>query len=93
MKYIIVLLSGLEISDGILTQLFVNNGLVQEANPIMEPLVAAGDFLFLKIFGAIFSVLVLWCLYKRFPSIAISTASSIVVFYGAVLAWNLSILL
>ena len=93
MKYIIILLSGLEISDGIVTQLFVGKGLAQESNPLMAPLVAAGDFMLLKIIGVLFSVLILWCLYKRFPLLAISTASSIVVFYGAVLAWNLSVLL
>ena len=93
MKYILFFLGGLEISDGVITQLFVNKGMVQEANPLMEPLVAAGDFLPFKIIGVLFSVLVLWCLYRRFPRVAISTASSIVVFYGAILAWNLSVLI
>ena len=93
MKYIIILLSGLELSDGVITQVFVGKGLAQESNPLMQPLVMAGDFLLFKIVGVLLSVLALWWLYKRFPLIAISTASSIVVFYGAVLAWNLSVLL
>ena len=94
MKYLIILLllCGLEISDGMLTQGAVNNGLVQEANPLMEHIVREGNFLLFKVIGALLCVLVLWSIYKRFPNLALLATSSIVVFYGIVVAWNLYVL-
>ena len=91
MKYLLTLLSGFEISDGVITTFFVRNGLVQEGNPLMESIVREGNFLLLKVIGALLCVLILWGMYKRFPKVALMTTSSIVMFYGAVMAWNLSV--
>ena len=92
MKYLLIWLSGLEISDGIITNFFVRNGLVQEANPLMESIVKQGDFLLLKIIGVCLCGLILWILYKRFPRVTLIVTSSIVMFYGAVIVWNLGVL-
>jgi len=93
MKYLLVLLSGFEISDGIITHLLVRSGLVREANPLVESLVREGNFLLLKVIGALLCVLILWCLYKRFRKVSLIATSSVVVFYGAVITWNLGIFL
>jgi len=93
MKCLLVLLSGFEISDGIMTHLLVRNGLVREANPLVESLVREGDFLLLKVIGALLCALLLWCLYKRFRKVSLIVTSSAVVFYGAVITWNLGIFL
>jgi hypothetical protein len=45
----------------------------------------------LKVIGALLCVWILWLLYRRFRKIAMITTSSIVLFYGAVMLWNLSI--
>ena len=90
MKRLLVLLSGFEISDGISTHFLVGNRLVQEGNPLMESIVREGNFLLLKVIGVLLSVLVLWCLYKPFPKVTLIAASSVVMFYGAVMAWNLN---
>ena len=95
MKYLITLLLSLfslETLDGMLTQGAVANGLVQEANPLMAHIVHEGNFLLLKIAGAILCAMILWGLYKRFPKLALSATSSIVGFYGIVIAWNFYIL-
>lgn len=91
MKYLLPMLSGLEILDGITTTFFVRHGLVQEGNPLMEPIVREGNFLLLKVIGALLCVLILWGMYKRFPRVTLMTTSSVVMFYGAVMAWNLSV--
>lgn len=91
MKYLLLWLSGLEISDGIITNTFVRNGLVQEANPLMESIVRRGDFLLLKIAGVCLCGLILWTVYKRFPRVTLAVTSSIVIFYGAVIVWNLGV--
>ncbi len=90
MKYLLILLGGFEISDGIITHFLVRNGLVQEGNPLVEAIVMEGNFLLLKVIGVLLCVLILWDIYKRFPKVALIATSSVVMFYGAVMAWNLS---
>ncbi len=91
MKYLLVLLSGLEISDGAITHFLVGNGLVQEANPLMRSIITEGNFLLLKVVGVLLSVLLLWQVYKHFPRLTLVATSSVLLFYGAVLVWNLGV--
>ena len=93
MKYLLIPLSGFQIADGAITQFFVSNGLVHEGNPFARPIVMGGNFLLLKVIGALISAAVLYLLYKRFPRIARTAASTIVVFYSAVLLWDLIVVL
>jgi len=90
MKYLLILLSGFEISDGIITHFLVRNGLVREGNPLMESIVREGNFLLLKVIGVLLCVLILWGVYKRFPKATLIATSSVVMFYGVVMAWNLT---
>jgi len=91
MKRLLILLAGFEIADGVVTHLLVRSGFVQEGNPIMAVLVREGNFLALKVIGALICVGILWLLYRRFRKVALATTSSIVLFYGAVMIWNLGI--
>jgi len=91
MKYLLILLSGFEILDGVATHFLVNNGLAREGNPLMESIVMEGDFLLLKVIGVLICVFILWGMYKHVPRVALITTSSVVVFYGAVMAWNLGV--
>ena len=91
MKYLLILLIVFEISDGIITHFFVRNGLAQEGNPLMESIVMEGDFLLLKVIGVLVCVLILGGMYKHVPKVALITTSSVIMFYGAVIAWNLGV--
>lgn len=91
MKCMLALMGGLGIWDGMITHFLVGNGLVREGNPLIAPIVGESNFLLLKIIGAIISALLLWHIYKRFPILALATTSSVVIFYGAVMIWNLMI--
>ncbi|HEY90217.1 MAG TPA: hypothetical protein G4O07_00110 [Dehalococcoidia bacterium] len=93
MKYLLPLLCGFEISDGIITQLLVANGPFVEANPLMAPVVGDGNFLLFKVVGVILCALILLKLYRYFPRVTLLTTSSIVTYYGAVIGWNLSLFL
>ena len=93
MKVILFVLAGSEVFDGLLTHFLVRNGLVQEGNKLIETIAYEGNFLLLKVIGALISVAALWYIYKRFPQMALIAASCIVVFYSAVLIWNMSIIL
>lgn len=92
MKYFLVLLGSLQVADGFLTQFLVSGGVVKEGNSLVEPLVIEGNFLFLKLTGAIFSVLVMYFTYRLFPRLALTATSGMVVFYGAVALWNVAVL-
>jgi len=89
MKYLLGLLCGFEISDGAITHFLVGSGQFREANPLMAPVVSDGNFLLLKVVGVFLCALVLLKLYRRFPTVTVATTSSVVTFYGAVIAWNL----
>ena len=89
MKYLLFLLGGFEVSDGIITHLLAGNGLVREANSLMASIVREGNFLTLKVIGALFCVLTLWYLYRRFRKVTLIATSSVVAFYGVVIAWNI----
>lgn len=91
MKYLLTLLSGFEISDGIITHVLVGDGQFREGNPLMAPIVGEGNFLVLKIVGVLICALLLLKMYRRFPKMTVVTASSIVMFYAAVIGWNLSL--
>ena len=94
MKYLLILLSGFEISDGIITHFLVRDGLVQEGNPLMESMVREGNLMLLNVVGVLLCMLILWgIMYKRFPMVTLLATSSIVMFYGAVMGWNISIFL
>lgn len=88
MKYLLTIMSGLEISDGVFTDFAVGKGFVNEANPLMDSVVSGGHFLFLKVAGALICAVVLWLLYKKYPRLAKMASSGIIAFYAAVIVWN-----
>ena len=88
MKYLLTIMSSLEISDGIFTDFAVGKGFVNEANPLMDSVVSGGHFLFLKAAGALVCVVMLWLVYRKYPRLAKTASSGIILFYTAVIAWN-----
>ena len=93
MKYLLGLLIGLEISDGVVTQFLVEGGLAREGNPFLRSIVGEANFMVLKVVGAILCVLILWDIYKRFPKVALISTSCFVMAYGAIVLWNLGLFL
>jgi|WetSurMetagenome_2_1015567.scaffolds.fasta_scaffold985816_1 hypothetical protein len=92
-KFLIPVLVALESADGIFTYFKVGKDLVKEANPLLQSIAGTDSFLIMKICGALLCGILLWLVYKRFPRISLITTSSIALFYTAVLAWNLCVLL
>ncbi|MBA7678901.1 hypothetical protein ES703_87180 [subsurface metagenome] len=91
MKYLLGLLVALVISDGLLTQFLVTNGVAREGNPLLEPIVGEAGFMVLKVVGALLCALILWDVHRRFPKVALISTSCFVVGYGVIVLWNLSI--
>jgi hypothetical protein len=93
MIYPFVALVFLVVVDGGLTNILVNGGAAREGNPFMAPLVGSGDFLVLKLVGALLCAFILWDIYRHHPKIAVVSTSCLVVAYAGIVFWNLSLLL
>ena len=91
MKYLLGLLIGLEILDGLLTYFLIRNGIGQEANPFLRDIVLGDHFLLFKITGGILAVFLLWTIYTRWPRMALVCTSFFVVFYAVIVVWNSSL--
>lgn len=90
--FVLLLMAQFQFWDGIMTQVFVGCGLVKEANPLVAPLISDGSFLLFKLLGIAVILSLIWLLYKRFPRMAIVTASCICAFYIVVVTWNFMVL-
>jgi len=91
MKYLLGLLIIFEIADGVLTHFLITGGLAREGNPLLLPIVGDTSFLVLKVVGVLIAAIILWDIYKRWPKVALISASSFVMFYGVIVLWNLSL--
>lgn len=87
--YLLATLSVLVIADGLITQAVVGQDLAREGNPIMQPIVGDDSFLVVKVLGAIVCSLLLLDIYKRWAKLALISTSCFVIFYGAIVVWNL----
>ncbi|HUV57007.1 MAG TPA: DUF5658 family protein [Dehalococcoidales bacterium] len=93
MKYLLGLLVGFEILDGVMSHFLIRGGLAREGNPFLLPLVGEINFLIIKVVGVFICALILWDIYKRFPKLAVITTSIFVTFYGGLVLWNSSLFL
>jgi hypothetical protein len=86
--FALALMAQFQLWDAVISHVFVNSGIVREANPFMASLVGGPRFLVIKLVGAATSLLLLWLVSRLFPRAAIAAASSVAVFYLAVVVWN-----
>jgi hypothetical protein len=90
-KYLLGLLVGFEISDGVLSYFLIRNGLGREANPFLQSIVGDVNFLILKVVGGLICALILWDIHRRLPRVALITTSCFTVVYAAIVIWNLGV--
>ncbi len=88
LKYLLGLLVGFEILDGIMSHFLIRGGLAREGNPFLLPLVGETNFLVIKVVGVFICALILWDIYKRARKLALISASIFVTFYGGLVLWN-----
>ncbi len=93
MKYLLGLLVGFEILDGIMSHLLIRGGLGREGNPFLQPLVGELNFIILKVVGGLLCTLILWDIYKRHPRVALISTSCFLAFYVVIVFWNLGVFL
>ena len=91
MRYLLGVLTTLVILDGLITHLLIENGLAREANPFLATLVGGGNFLVIKVVGALLCAFILWDIYKRWPKLALISSFCFAVAYTGIVLWNVSL--
>lgn len=86
-----VVLVLLVVSDGILTEFVLADGLGREANPFVVHVMESGLLVPLKILGAVLAVLMLGEISRRQPRVAMAASLVAVITYTAILYWNLAV--
>jgi hypothetical protein len=90
-EYLLGTLLGLVVADGLISQFLIKSGLGQEGNPFLRTIVTEGNFLVVKMCGAVVCVLILWNMARRTPKVAFIASVSLVSIYTAILFWNLAV--
>ncbi len=92
MKYLIVTLVVLVISDGLVSSFLINHGLAREGNPFLQDVVGKDIFLILKATGAVVSAFILRDIYRHWPRVAVTASLCFVAIYSGIVLWNLCVL-
>jgi hypothetical protein len=90
--YLLIVLVCLVVTDGLLTEYLINDGVGREANPFLEPMVGETGFMLLKVFGSVLCAFILFDIHRRYPKTAMVTTWIAVVGYFAVVLWNTSLI-
>jgi hypothetical protein len=88
-KYVLCVLFGIIVADGLISQFLVTRGYGSEGNPLLMSWVGGDSFLHIKIAGAFLVTLFLWIKYNSSPRLVYIVAVVALVFYTAVVYWNL----
>jgi len=86
--FLFAMMAQLQLWDGVITQAFVSSGLARESNRVAAFMLSEGNYLPIKIAGALASIALLWFISRRFPALAAFTASVVCMFYLALISRN-----
>lgn len=89
MRYMLYVLFGLIVADGILSDFLISQNLGWESNPFLQTLVGGEQFLLLKVCGALLVMLILWNIYTRRPRLAFTSSLCFITLYTVVVYWNI----
>lgn len=90
---LLILLVALVAADGVISHFLITQHLAVEANPIMRRWVGENIFLAIKLGGGFFAAVLLWLIHRRLPKISEIAIIASVIFYTAIIYWNLTALL
>lgn len=89
--YLLCLLLGLVVVDGLLSNFIVQMGVGKEGNPFIRSIVGQTSFISIKLLSALIGGLLLWRVFIRHPKLGLVSIIFFVVFYTAIVWWNLAI--
>jgi hypothetical protein len=90
-RYILMLLVGLVLADGFVTEFLVYSGIGHEGNPLLKGFLGSGNLMIVKIIGVGLSVLLLASANTHHPKWTAVVAWSFILIYTLILYWNLSL--
>jgi len=90
-RRLLVALIALVVSDGVVSYFLIRQGVAREINPFLRTLVGGGNFLVIKVIGALLAAFILWDIYKHRPRLAVISSRCFVGLYSGIVAWNLSV--
>ena len=93
MLYLLGAIFSLVVADGIITNFLVNHGIGREWNPFLYGFVGGGVFLWIKLFGSLVVMFIIFDIYRRMVTLASIVAVCAVTLYTIIVYWNLSMLL
>ena len=89
MRYMLYVLFGLIVADGILSDFLISHNLGWEWNPLLKNMMGSDQFMLIKVCGALLVIILMWNIYRKQPSMAIISSLCALVFYTAIIYWNL----
>ncbi len=89
MKYVLCALFGAIVADGILSEFIVSRNLGREWNPLLKTLIGGEQFMLIKVCGALLVIILIWNIYRKRPGMASISSLCSLVFYTAIVYWNL----
>ena len=89
MRYMLYILFGLIVADGILSNFLISQNLGWEWNPFLKNLVGGEQFLLIKVCGALLIITLIWNIYRKRPVIASIGGICSLALYTAIIYWNL----
>lgn len=92
-RYTLLVLFGVIVADGLISQFLVTGGYGSEGNPFLMSLVGAESFLAIKVAGAFLATLLLWIKYNTSPRLVNAVAVTALAFYTGIVYWNLFVFL
>ena len=92
-RYVLCVLFGIIVADGLISQFLVTGGYGSEGNPFLMSLVGGGSFLAIKIAAAFLVTLFLWVKYNANPRLVYTVAVVALGFYTIIVYWNLFVFL
>jgi hypothetical protein len=88
-RYLLILLVGLVVADGLISNFIVQNGLGKEGNPFIQNIVGQSSFVFIKLVGAFISAIILWRVIRKHTRLGLVSIIFYIVVYTTILWLNL----
>ena len=92
-RYVLCVLFGVIVADGLISQFLVTGGYGSEGNPLLMSWVGRESFLAIKIAAAFLVTLFLWIKYNSNPRLVYMVAVVALGFYTIIVYWNLFVFL
>ena len=92
-RYVLCVLFGVIVADGLISQFLVTGGYGSEGNPLLMSWVGRESFLAIKIAAAFLVTLFLWIKYNANPRLVYMVAVVALGFYTIIVYWNLFVFL